>query len=123
MSRHILIAEDEAPLADLCRSELLKHGTTVIVARNGKEALEAVQREKFDLILLDLLMPVMDGYAVLAYFKEKQTRIPVVVVLTNLGQDITKAKCRQLGAEDFIVKSDVDMADMWEKVKKYLPVE
>ena len=120
--RTILIAEDDIIIAMLCKQELEHRNIRVVLANNGKEAISILEKEKFDLVLLDLLMPIMDGYSVLEYFKARQIRIPVVVVLTNLGQDMTKAKCRKLGAEDFIVKSDVDPADIYEKIKKYLPV-
>ncbi len=123
MSRKILIAEDEMFIAKLYKEEMERHQVEATIVGNGKEAIEALGKEHFDLVLLDLLMPVMDGYHVLEYLKEKGIRIPVVVVITNLDQDFTKGKCRGLGAEDFIVKSDNDAADVWEKVKMYLPVE
>ena len=123
MSRKILIVEDEAAIADICQAEMEKNGAEVTVVENGKRALEVVQKQKFDLVLLDLLMPVMDGYAVLAHCKKTGKSMPIIVVLTNLGQDMTKAQCKELGAVDFIVKSDVDAPDIWEKIKKYLPVK
>ena len=119
----ILIAEDEAFIANLYKEELETHDTHVTIVENGRQAIDALEKEKFDLVLLDLLMPVMDGYSVLSHLKENKIRIPVVVVTTNLGQGITRDKCRQLGAEDFIVKSDVDASEMWQKIKIYLPVQ
>lgn len=123
MSRNILIAEDETFIANRYKEEMERHEAKATIVGNGKEAIEALGKEHFDLILLDLLMPVLDGYHVLAHLKEKGIRIPVVVVVTNLDQDLTKERCRELGAEDFLIKSDVDAADVWEKVKVYLPVE
>lgn len=80
-----------------------------------------MSHEKFDLVLLDLVMPVMSGFDVLKQLKDHGIRIPVVIVLTNLSQDINKKQCRELGAEDYIVKSSADAAEVWEKIKMYLP--
>ena len=123
MSRKILIAEDEAFIASLFKTELAGHNTEVDIVGNGQEAIDAIKKKRYDLIFLDLLMPEVDGYAVLSYCLEHQIRIPVVVVLTNYGQDMNKKKCRELGAEDFIVKAEVTADQIWERVKKYLPVE
>ena len=121
MARKILIAEDEQFIANLYKIELEQQaGVEVKVALNGKEALEMIKKEKFSLLLLDLLMPDMDGFEVLAALKKDHIRIPVTVVLTNLSQDIDRKKCKELGAEDYIIKSETSADELWEKVKKYL---
>ncbi|MBI3618500.1 response regulator [Candidatus Peregrinibacteria bacterium] len=117
----VLICEDERFIADLYRLEIESHGVDAEIVSNGKEALEIIKEKKFDLILLDLVMPVMDGFHVLAELKKDKIRIPVVIVITNLSQDINKEKCREMGAEGYIVKSDVNAADVWAKVKTFLP--
>ena len=122
MSRRILLAEDEEFIARLYKKELERHDTEVFAVHNGQEAIDVLRTQKMDLVLLDLLMPDVDGYAVLSYCKANTIRIPVVVVLTNLSGDISRKKCRELGAEDYIVKSDTDAAGVWEKVRKFLPV-
>lgn len=124
MARKILIAEDEEFIAKLYKFELEQHsGVEVTVVLNGRQAIEAVKKDKYHLVLLDLLMPDMDGFSVLAELKKNNVGIPVTVVLTNLGQDVDRKKCRKLGAEDYLVKSDTGAGDLWEKVKKYVPVE
>ncbi|MBP9773177.1 MAG: response regulator [Candidatus Peribacteraceae bacterium] len=122
--RNILIAEDEAFIATLYKTHFEQHpNVKVTVVGDGKMAIDALAKEKFDLLLLDLIMPNMDGYEVLAHFKKKEMRLPVVVVLSNLSLDIDKAECRRLGAEDYIVKADNDAPAVWDKVAKYLPAE
>jgi sigma-B regulation protein RsbU (phosphoserine phosphatase) len=122
--RNILIAEDESFIATLYKTHFEQHpGIKVTIASDGKQAVAALEKEKFDLLLLDLIMPNMDGYEVLAYFKKKELKLPVVVVLSNLSLDIDKAECRRLGAEDYIVKADNDAPAVWDKVQKYLPAE
>ncbi|TSC58045.1 MAG: hypothetical protein Greene041619_824 [Candidatus Peregrinibacteria bacterium Greene0416_19] len=121
--RTVLLAEDETFVAGFYKKTLESHGVAVSIVSNGEEALQAIKTQHFDLLLLDLLMPVMDGYQVLAQLKKDKIRIPVTVVLTNLSQPVTKEECKALGAEDYIVKSDSDAEDVWEKVEKYLPHE
>ncbi len=124
MARNILIAEDEEFIAKLYKFELEQHeGVEVDVVPNGHQALDAIKKKNYHLVLLDLLMPDMDGFSVLAELKKNHIRIPVTVVLTNLSQDVDRQKCRELGAEDYLVKSDTSAGDLWEKVKKYLPTE
>lgn len=121
MSRNILIVEDEDTIARLCKKELELHDTTVTIVHDGKEAIEHIQTQKPDLVLLDLLMPHVDGYAVLAYCKEHKIRIPVIIIFTNLGDSGNRRKCRAMGAEEFIIKADNEPLDVWERVKSYLP--
>lgn len=91
-------------------------GFEATVARNGLEGLEKTQQGKFDLILLDLMMPGMDGFGVLEELQKRNNTIPVVV-LSNLNQpeDIDKAK--RLGASDFMIKSDMPLANVIERVR------
>ena len=122
MSRKLLIIEDETFIAKLYKEEMERHGVEITIAADGQEGVQCLQDEHFDLILLDLLMPVMDGYGVLEYVKKQKKRIPVVVI-TNLSEYTTGEKCRALGAQECLCKSDVDAAGVWEKVKHLLPAE
>lgn len=117
---HILLAEDETFIGTLYKSHLEKHeGVKVKLVGNGKQALQAIDNETFDLIILDLIMPTVDGYEVLAQLKRKENKIPVIV-MSNLSLDIDKAECERLGAVDYIVKADNDAPDIWEKLTQYL---
>lgn len=114
----ILIAEDERAIAGALNLKLNHEGFESQVAFNGKEAMEKLQSDKFDLLILDLIMPQLDGFGVLAEIKEKGIKIPVIVA-SNLSQaeDISKAK--EMGAIDFFIKSDTPVAEIVEKIKKY----
>lgn len=119
MSKKILLAEDEEFIANLYKLELEKHEMEVTLVDNGKLALEAFKKEKFDMLLLDLMMPEMDGFEVLEHLQKEKIHIPIIV-MTNLSQNVDQKKCEELGAKDYIIKADVDAPDVWEKVKKYL---
>lgn len=120
-TKYILIAEDEEAYSRVLKYKLEEEGFEIVVAINGAEALTAAHAKKPDLLLLDLIMPVMDGFEVL----EKWTADPElkkvpVIVLSNLGQEEDIKKTTALGAKDYFIKSDMNLVDMIEKIKKYL---
>ncbi|MCF7845066.1 MAG: response regulator [Kiritimatiellales bacterium] len=115
----ILIAEDEDFIANLYKLNLEEHGVEVEVVPNGKIAIESLERSKPDLFLLDLLMPEVDGFQVLKHIKEQGWKLSIVI-LTNLSQEIDKAQCTELGAEDYLVKSDLSVEELWGNISKYL---
>ena len=119
MVKKILIAEDEEFIANLYKLNLDKHGVEVVIANDGRQAMEMMKKINPELILLDLLMPDMDGFQVLRQMKEEGIEIPVVI-LTNLSQEIDKQKCQEMGAKDFFVKSDISVDELWEQIKQYL---
>lgn len=86
---------------------------------NGEDGIALVEKEQFDLILLDLIMPKVDGFAVLATLKEKKNKTPVMV-LTNLSQENDVKRAREFGAKEFFIKSNTPIADIVERVMKLL---
>lgn len=116
----VLIGEDESFIASLYKLEFQRHGVEVTIATNGQEVLDAMEEETFDALLLDLIMPGVDGFEVLKRLQAKESRVPVLV-LTNLSQAIDQNKCMELGAKEYIVKVDIDAPDVWEKVQKWVP--
>lgn len=78
------------------------------VVNDGQAAWEAIKKEKFDLILLDLMMPKMDGFEVLKSLKEKKDNTPVIIA-SNLGQEDDAQKAKSLGAKWYFVKSDTSI--------------
>lgn len=106
-------------LRELLSLELTEQGHTVVIARNGEEAVTAMTMKEPDLVLLDLLMPRLDGYAVLQHVKDKGYRCPVVV-LSNLSDFEEKDRCKVLGAADFIVKNDMDTEQLLGRIGEYL---
>lgn len=86
------------------------------IAENGELAIRAIEKRQPDLLLLDLLMPIMDGFGVLKFIQEKGYKFPVIV-LSNLAQDVDMKKCMELGAKDFFVKGDMDLWKLADIVK------
>ena len=115
----VLVAEDDAFFQETIQLALEEHGVKVLTARHGGEAIEVLGREKPNLLLLDLLMPQTDGFAVLMHVKEQGLQVPVVI-LSNLSDDIDNEKCFSLGAKDYFIKSDMDEDELWPKIEKYL---
>ncbi len=100
----ILVVDDEKDIADMVKYNLTKEGYSVIMARNGKQALEQASHQP-DLILLDIMMPEYNGIEVLKRLKndERTNRIPVIF-LTAKGTDVDEVLGLELGADDYIVK-------------------
>ncbi len=120
MIKKIVLAEDEPQIARLVEFKLKKEGYQVVSKGNGEEALAAIKAEKPDLILLDVMMPVMDGYEVLRRVKEDENlkNIPVVM-LTAKAQERDVVKGIDLGADDYITKP-FHPAELLARVKRIL---
>ncbi len=118
-SKKILIIEDEKTLSRALELKLTNLGFNIRVALNGEEGLTLLQKESFDLILLDLIMPKMDGFAVLERLKEQKIKTPVMI-LTNLSQEADMKRTKEFGAKDFFIKSNTPISIIVERVKKYL---
>ncbi len=117
--KKILIVEDELAMANALAIKLTKSGYEAKSVFNGQECMNELLANHYDLVLLDIMMPVMDGWQVLEEIKQKA--VPVKVIITsNLSQeeDITKAKA--LGAVDFFIKSNESLADIVNEVGRVL---
>jgi CheY-like chemotaxis protein len=114
---NILIVEDEKALSHALELKLVHEGFTVTVATNGQECLDAVQNQQFDVILLDLIMPVMDGFQVLERLRQLP-QMPAVFVLSNLSQHEDETRALALGARKFFIKSNTPLVEIVEEVKK-----
>ena len=119
MSKKILIAEDEVSLSKALSLKLANLGFEVVLAEDGAQALEFLKSQTFDLILLDLMMPKLDGFGVLAEKKNWKSQ-PVVFVNSNLSQQVDKYKALESGADQFLVKSDVSLKELVEKINQAL---
>jgi len=117
----ILIVEDDTMISAMYQTKLSAEGFEIFVADNGADGLKLAAENKPDLILLDVIMPQMDGFAVLTELKDnvKTKKIPVVL-LTNLATDEDQQKGKELGATDYIVKSSLTPDQVSERVKKFL---
>lgn len=115
----ILIIEDEKPIARALNLKLKKEGLEPQIAPNGQEALELLEKEEYNLLILDLVMPKMDGFDFLEEVQKKNIKAPIIVS-SNLSQDDDIKRAKELGASDFLVKSDTSIANVVKKVKKML---
>ena len=119
----VLIVDDEAPLRLALKHKLESEGFETLQAKDGQEALDIALREHPDIILLDLLMPVMDGFAVLKTLRaDSWGRSAVVIALTNLSENEQVADLLEFGVYEYIVKADWKIEDVVAKVKEKLKI-
>lgn len=117
--KKILIVEDERPLAHALELKMMHEGYDTHVASTGEEGLKEASTGKYDLILLDLILPGIDGFTILENLKGKKSKT-MVIVLSNLGQDEDRKKAEEYGAKQYLVKSNVPLADIVKVVKSIL---
>lgn len=115
----ILIIEDEKIMMDALDFKLSGAGYETVHAVDGNEGLALLDKESFDLVLLDLLMPKVDGFVVLGELQKKKNA-PPIIVLTNLSQDEDERRAKELGAKGFFVRADTSMEGIVAEVKKVI---
>ena len=118
MAKKILIIEDDKFLRELIGQKLLKEGYDIIEAVDGEKGIKTVKDEKPDLVLLDLILPGIDGFEVLTKIKEdaKIAQIPVII-LSNLGQKDDIEKGIKMGAVDYLIKAHFTPGEIIDKIK------
>lgn len=117
--KHVLIAEDDVFLLGMMKKVISSHGVRVSTAMNGQEAIDSIEKEQPDVLLLDLLMPQVDGFAVLKHREAKKLTFPVVVC-SNLSDKKSMLQCSQFDVAEYVIKSDMDDGYIWTVVEKYL---
>ncbi len=119
-SKKILIVDDEVDLVETVRFPLEMEGYHVLISYNGEDALNQARKENPDLILLDLMLPKLDGYKVcrLLKFDDRYKHIPILM-LTAKTQERDQALGMETGANEYITKP-FEMEDLLKKVKAYL---
>lgn len=121
MSKKILFIEDESALQKTFGDVLKQEGYQMLSALDGEVGLRLVKTEKPDLILLDLILPKINGFEVLEKIKEDQeTKDIPVIVLTHLEEVEDVQKAIELGAKDYLVKANYSLKEVVEKIKKAL---
>ncbi|OGH58870.1 MAG: hypothetical protein A2725_03930 [Candidatus Magasanikbacteria bacterium RIFCSPHIGHO2_01_FULL_33_34] len=117
----ILLVEDDSFLSNIYKTKFEMEGYQVIVAMDGEVGLNYAKTKNPDLILLDILLPKMDGFSVLKEIKadEKSKNIPVIL-LTNLGQKDDVSKGLELGAVDYLIKAHFKPSETVGKVRKII---
>lgn len=121
MAKKILIIEDDKFLRELIGQKLLKEGYDIVEAVDGEKGIKSIKDEKPDLILLDLILPGMDGFEVLTKIKEDAgvAQIPVII-LSNLGQKDDIEKGLKMGAVDYLIKAHFTPGEIIDKIKVVL---
>lgn len=121
MSKTILFIEDEEALQKSISTVLQKDGYKVLSAMNGETAVKYAREEKYDLVLLDLILPKLNGFEILKELKENEEKksIPVLIV-TNLETSADIQKALDLGATNYLVKSNYDLDEIVKKIKTAL---
>ena len=107
--KSILIVEDEKPLSHALKLKLTHEGYDVSIAGDGEEGMQYTGERQFDLILIDIVMPKMDGFSLLSKLQELTSKTKIIV-LSNLGQKEDIEKAKKLGATDYLVKSNTPIS-------------
>ena len=117
----VLLIEDDNFLGNIYKTKFEMEKFKVIVATDGLEGLEMVKKKKPDIILLDILMPKMDGFEVLDRLKKDKNLVNIpVILLTNLGQKDDVEKGLKLGAVDYLIKAHYKPSETVAKIKSVL---
>jgi CheY-like chemotaxis protein len=121
MHKKILIVEDDSFLQGLASTKLEKEGFTVAAAASGDDALKILKTDVPDCILLDLILPGMDGFEVLRNIREAgATRTVPVIVFSNLSEDTDIKHAKDLGATDYMIKSNFTLDELADRIKELL---
>jgi len=115
--KRVLIVEDEKPLSHALELKLKHEGIETEIANNGEECLDLLSKKHFDVVLLDMMMPVMDGFQVLARIREMAGDKPTVFALSNLSVHDDQTRVLAAGAKKYFIKSDTPLSMIVEEVK------
>jgi two-component system response regulator CpxR len=116
----VLIVEDENEVRELYRDLLTDNGFEVLLAANGREGLVLAREKAWDLMLLDIMLPEIDGLSVLQEIKDKHDK--PVLIISNLNSDEVIARATDLGSNGYVVKSELNPQQFIVEVKKYLNI-
>jgi DNA-binding response OmpR family regulator len=117
----VLIVEDDKFLRELISQKITKEGHEAVVAVDGEEGVKKAKEETPDIVLLDLILPGIDGFEVLAKIKEDPlTNAIPVIILSNLGQKEDMEKGMKLGAAGYLIKAHFTPSEIMEKIKTIL---
>ena len=116
--KKILLVEDDPFLVDIYSKKLQQVGFEVICANSGGKALELFAGDVFDLVLLDLVMPDIDGWKILSEIKKPLANKTKVIIFSNLGQKIEVERGLQMGADKYLIKANYTPSEVVEEVRK-----
>ena len=114
----ILLVEDEEMLASMYKTKFEKEGLSVDIAMDGEQGIAKAKASNYGIVLVDIIMPKLDGFAVLKQLREmEQYKSVPIIMLTNLGQNEDMEKGKKLGATDYMVKANFTPSQVLEKIK------
>jgi CheY-like chemotaxis protein len=119
--KKILVVDDEADFAKMVKIRLEADNFEVMIANNGIEAIKKIEKEKPDAVLLDVMMPEIDGLSVLRQIRSKDARLPVFVVTAFSNEERIKIAAK-LNASGFILKSDTDLSSEIKNIKSAIEI-
>ncbi len=114
----ILIAEDEARLASFVEKGLRKHGFNPTIAEDGEQVLRFLASESFDLLLLDIGLPLKDGWTVLSSLRQQQQALPIII-MTAMSDNGNRDRALRLGANEFMTKP-FKFSVLLDRIQKFL---
>jgi len=119
--KHILLVEDDPFLIDIYTTKLKEVGYSLDVASDGEMALKKIREQKPDLMILDIVLPQLDGWEILRQIKaDKNLKNLKIVILSNLGQKEEVEKGVELGAVKYLIKAHYTPTQVVEEIKKVL---
>lgn len=120
-TKTILLVEDDTIISSMYKAKFEDDGFKVLTAQDGASGLELIKKEKPDIVMLDVIIPGLDGFSVLEEVKkDAATKDIIVIMLTNLGTEDDRAKGHKMGAADYLVKASLTPAQVSEKIKEFL---
>lgn len=120
MAKKIMVVDDDLYIRELYEEILKDEGYTVDSAVNGEDAVSKLTKGGYDLILLDIMMPKVDGLGVMDQLNKMSVKNGPVILLTNLDHDPLIKEAMGKGAAAFIIKADITPPDLLSQIKKYL---
>jgi|SRR3989344_3103778 len=117
----IVLVEDDPSILEMYTLKFTEEGYDIKTAEDGAAGLDLVKKELPKIVLLDIILPKLDGFSVLEEIKkDPKIKDIIVLLLSNLGQDSDKEKGKKLGAVDYCVKADLTPQQLVEKVREYI---
>lgn len=111
----IIIGEDDVVLREVYMKKFTLSGYKIRVAPNGQEVMKLIAEKEPDVLILDIHMPVMDGFSVLSQLPKASRKYPVIM-LTNFGDEVSRRRGAELGADDFFIKSEMTIKTLIQMV-------
>lgn len=115
----VLIVEDDPILVRIYTVRFKKEGFVTEVVTDGNQALESLRKSTPDVVLLDLVMPKMDGFSFLAALKKEKLPLPPTIVISNLDQSSDIHKAKDMGVVDYVVKGKSDLEEITKKIVEH----